>query len=456
MANWTRGRQIGSGAFGDVILAVDNFTGRPFAVKSVQLDSPHRAPLENEIAILKSLASPYVVRYLGDDADASRRNLHLEFMVGGCLADVLAGEKGGRSALDEGEVRAYALCVARALRYLHDVAGLVHCDVKGRNVLIGDAPGVAKLADFGAAVRTSDGGVKGNGGPRGTPLWMAPEVARGERPWPASDIWSFGCMVIEMVTGAHPWPEFERAEPEAAMFHIGYCKELPECPPFLSKLGKDFLDKCLRRSPSERWTAEQLLQHPFLAEEAICPENSPRGVLEWANWDFDGDNCGSDCSSCLSTSVDSITPARDRVKELSSCNKLLSWDDDGGWEEIRSAKEVNLAGDGTEEVAAEVEAFQHCDCYSVRMENIDRRGSAANASCSWHCNGGGVSHHRIGLNTHLSVGLPWVGSLTGGKECVLVAFAQNRLSGSCSGYTKARDVLSLRPCYLHLASGIHP
>ncbi|XP_074569190.1 mitogen-activated protein kinase kinase kinase 18-like [Curcuma longa] len=408
MASWTRWRQIGSGAFGDVILAVDNFTGKPFAVKSVQLDSPHHAQLENEIAILKSLASPYVVRYLGDDADGSRRNLHLELMVGGSLADVLAAKKGSRAALDEGEVRAYALCVGRALRYLHDVAGVVHCDVKGRNVLIGEAPGVAKLADFGAAVRTSDGSVKGNGGARGTPLWMAPEVARGERPRPASDVWSFGCMVIEMITGLHPWPEFERAEPEAAMFHIGYGEELPEFPPYLSKLGKDFLDKCLRKSPSERWTAEQLLQHPFLAEEGIFLDNSPRGVLEWANWDFDGDNCGSDCSSSLSTSADSITPARDRVKELASCSKRLSWDDDGGWEEIRSAEEVNLAEDGKEEVTAEVEALQHCTCFSVQMENIHRRGSAtasaANACCSRYCNGGGVWHRQIGLNTKLLVG----------------------------------------------------
>lgn len=409
MASWTRGRQIGSGTFGDVNLAVRKSTGEPFAVKSVHINSPHRASLENEIAILKSLASPYVVRYLGDDTAGERRNLHLELMPGGSLADVLAAEKGSRAALDEAEVRAYARCVARALRYLHDVAGVVHCDVKGRNVLIGGPPGVAKLADFGAAVRTSDDGGKGNRGARGTPLWMAPEVARGEGPRSASDVWSLGCMVIEIVTGTHPWPELKRAEPETAMFHIGYGDDLPEFPLRMSKLGKDFLGKCLRKKPSERWTAEQLLQHPFLAEEGISLENSPRGVLEWTNWEFDGDNCGSDCSSSLSSSVDPMSRARDRVRQLASCSEQVSWDDDDGWEEIRKADQVNLAGDGIEEAAEE--HVQDGNCSSVRLDNIDRgdsvpaSASAANCCCSWCSNDGGVWHHQIGLHRNLLVGL---------------------------------------------------
>ncbi|KAG6488658.1 hypothetical protein ZIOFF_049907 [Zingiber officinale] len=412
MASWIRGRQIGSGSFGDVDLAVRKSTGELFAVKSVRIDSPHLASLENEIAILGSLASPYVVRYLGDDTAGERRNLHLELVPGGSLADALASEK--CAALGEAEVRAYARCVTSALRYLHDVAGVVHCDVKGGNVLIGGAPGVAKLADFGAAVRISDDGVKGNRGPRGTPLWMAPEVARGEGPRPASDVWSLGCTVIEIVTGAHPWPELKRAEPEAAMFHIGYGDELPEFPLHMSKLGKDFLGKCLRKKPKERWTAEQLLQHPFLAEEGISPDNSPRGVLDWTNWEFDGDNCGSDCSSSLSSSVDPMSHARDRVRQLASCSKQVSWDDyddDDGWEEIRKADQANLAGDGTEEAAEE--HVQDCNCSCVRLNNIDRVGSvpasdasasAANRCCSWCSNDGGVRHHQIGLDRKLLVG----------------------------------------------------
>ncbi|CAL9061757.1 unnamed protein product [Musa banksii] len=426
--SWVRGRVIGSGSFGTVSLALDESSGEVFAVKSVPLHSSNPAPtlaLDNEIRLLKSLRSPYVVEYLGDDTSREARagacrNLHMEYMPCGTAADLeTARKKKGNCLMDELEVRAYVRCVACALRYLHDVAGVVHCDVKGRNVLLGRAPGVAKLADFGAAVRISDGGERNR--VRGTPLWMAPEVARGERPRPASDVWSLGCTVIEMATGAQPWPDYAPKDAEAAMFFVGYGDKLPEFPPWLSELGRDFLDKCLRRNATERWTAEQLLRHPFLAEADI---ETPRGVLEWANSEFrdDADDCSRENYSTdyrsVADSIDLMACGGERVRELASSVGIIGWDSDG-WEEVRSAEELNWAGDGRTELVVGgwrgEEGGRTCsedsNCCSVGMADEDRAGSAAAAAplCG-SCNGGLVGLHGTDdLNRKVFFG--WCGLL---------------------------------------------
>ncbi|WOL08508.1 hypothetical protein Cni_G17261 [Canna indica] len=397
--SWVRGRRIGNGSFGAVNLAFDKSTGEAFAVKSVALHSSNRTPmlaLENEIGILKSLSSPHIVEYLGDDTSREQdgggacRNLHVEFMPGGTLANLAAEKKQQQNCpVNELEVRAYARCVARALRYLHTVAGVVHCDVKGRNVLLGRVPGAAKLADFGSAVRIS--GENKLNWARGTPLWMAPEVARGERPRPTSDVWSLGCTVIETVTGAQPWPELKHKEAEAAMFHIGYSGELPEFPFQISKLGMDFLEKCLRRDAGERWTAEQLLQHPFLAEASISMEESPRGVLDWANSDFDNweeDNCSMDSELGVSDSIDPITCGRERVRELASTRGIVCWDGEG-WEEVRSAEKGNLQ---------EEEEEEDTNCCSGVGCSVS---SPCASSCSRCFAGDVICRHGIGLDCDL-------------------------------------------------------
>lgn len=344
-----RGRRIGEGSFGTVSLAMDKSNGQVFAVKSVNLNSSPLSStkaLENEIQILRSISSPYIISYLGDDTTKESptnmwRNLHLEYMPGGTVADLAAGN----GPIAEPEVRSCTRCIARALHHLHSVAGVVHCDVKARNVLIGLNPGVAKLADFGSATRISCGrSMAGNEQyTRGTPLWMAPEVVRGDRPTPASDIWSLGCTVIEMLTGAQPW----RSSGPDALFRIGFGDEVPEFPDWLSKTGRDFLDKCLRRDSTERWTVEQLLQHPFLAyDDTNATGPSPRSVLDWAKLEFceDEGNSSANCSHGIDTD-EIMNYARERVRELALDGTVVSWESDG-WEVVRPAGETGSVEGG--------------------------------------------------------------------------------------------------------------
>ncbi|XP_062232045.1 mitogen-activated protein kinase kinase kinase 17-like [Phragmites australis] len=320
----TRLRTLGRGASG---AAVSLFSAGEelLAVKSAG-GAAGAEQLRREGGIMASLCSPHVLRCIGFRAAAGGEcQLLLEFAPGGSLADEVE-RNGGR--LEEAAVRAYAADVARGIAYLHGES-IVHGDVKGRNVVIG-ADGRAKLADFGCARCVGSKGPIG-----GTPAFMAPEVARWEEQGPAADVWALGCTVIEMATGRAPWSDMD--DVVAAVRMIGYTDAVPEAPEWLSAEAKDFLDKCLRRDASERWTAAQLLEYQFLAS-AGCGVNaedtkakwvSPKSTLDAALWESDADD------------EDDEQPesAADRIRALAGpCSALPDWESDEGWIEVCSLR----------------------------------------------------------------------------------------------------------------------
>jgi serine/threonine protein kinase len=254
---------IGRGAFGTVSMARDKATGELLAVKSIDCNEDTKAELlamENEIKILQKLDCPWIIKFLGDnctvDNGVRKRNMLMEYMAGGSLLDIV-NQFGGK--LNESIIRTYTTGILNGIHYLHS-QGIVHSDIKARNVLVGSS-GV-KLADFGSARIVS----RGNGEAKfsGTTLWMAPEVVKQMEQGPPADIWSLGCTVLEMATGKPPWNNI--SHPLVAMFKIGSPHEVPEFPESLSSEGHDFLEKCFRKDPEERWTSAQLLNHPFLQE----------------------------------------------------------------------------------------------------------------------------------------------------------------------------------------------
>lgn len=99
----------------------------------------------------------------------------------------------------------------------------------------------------------------------GTPMYMSPEVIKGENPGKAGsvDVWSLGCVILEMVTGRRPWSNLDNEW--AIMYNIaqGNPPQLPG-PDQLSPQGIDFLKKCFIRNPKHRATAAELLQHEWI------------------------------------------------------------------------------------------------------------------------------------------------------------------------------------------------
>lgn len=99
----------------------------------------------------------------------------------------------------------------------------------------------------------------------GTPMYMSPEVITGENPGRAGavDIWSLGCVILEMVTGRRPWANLDNEW--AIMYNIaqGNPPQMPS-PEQLSPQGLDFLQRCFTRDPRKRASAVELLQHEWI------------------------------------------------------------------------------------------------------------------------------------------------------------------------------------------------
>jgi len=260
-------------------------------------------------------------------------NIFLEYADGGSISDKIQRE--GTPGLDESDVRCYTRGILKALSYMHSI-GIAHCDIKGKNILIG-SDGLTKIADLGCAKRVVGvgGDDKSSSSIGGTPAFMAPEVVRGESQGLEADIWAVGCSVIEMVTGKLPWSEMDGLF--TTMNRIGFSDNLPKFPNSISEEGRDFLGKCLRRNPEKRWTSKELLQHPFVSETGVVVDShyrrSPKSVLDlWFSDDEDEDEDVVDMN-CITTTCDPV----DRIHILSGgCRGISNDGDDEEWIPVRS------------------------------------------------------------------------------------------------------------------------
>ncbi|XP_042474442.1 mitogen-activated protein kinase kinase kinase YODA-like [Zingiber officinale] len=286
-SRWKKGKLIGRGTFGHVYVGFNSESGEMCAMKEVTLfmdDAKSKESakhLGQEISLLSRLQHPNIVQYYGSEMIDDKLYIYLEYVSGGSIHKLLQdyGQFG------EPAIRSYSQQILSGLAYLH-AKNTVHRDIKGANILV-DPNGRVKLADFGMAKH-----ITGQSCPlsfKGSPYWMAPEVIKNSNGCNlAVDIWSLGCTVLEMATSKPPWSQYEGI---AAMFKIGNSKELPKIPDHLSDDGKDFIRHCLQREPSNRPTASELLQHPFvknassIEKSPICSEplESPGGISAGTN-----------------------------------------------------------------------------------------------------------------------------------------------------------------------------
>ncbi|KAK4223880.1 hypothetical protein QBC38DRAFT_486746 [Podospora fimiseda] len=174
--------------------------------------------------------------------------------------------------------------VLQGLQYLHD-QGVIHRDIKGANILT-TKDGTVKLADFGVSTSNLAGPDK-EAQVVGTPYWMAPEIIQLSGATSASDIWSVGCTVIELLQGKPPYYNLA-AMP--ALFAI-VNDDHPPLPEGVSPAARDFLMQCFQKDPNLRVSARKLLRHPWItgcrrsdAPVPKAPSNFTQAVEEVKQW----------------------------------------------------------------------------------------------------------------------------------------------------------------------------
>ncbi|KAF8194145.1 hypothetical protein BJ912DRAFT_1021429 [Pholiota molesta] len=246
---------LGKGAFGQVYRALNWATGETVAVKEIQLSNIPKGELPeimSEIDLLKNLNHPNIVKYKGFVKTREFLYIILEFCENGSLHNI--SKRFGK--FPENLVAVYISQVLEGLVYLHD-QGVIHRDIKGANILT-NKDGTVKLADFGVAAKT--GGVQ-DGAVVGSPYWMAPEVIEQSGATTASDIWSVGCVVIELLEGH---PPYHTLDPMPALFRIVQ-DDCPPIPEGASPIVKDFLYHCFQKDCNLRISGRKLLKHPWMA-----------------------------------------------------------------------------------------------------------------------------------------------------------------------------------------------
>jgi serine/threonine protein kinase/Tol biopolymer transport system component len=272
------GSLLGAGGMGDVYRARDTKLGRDVAIKILPeifiADTDRRARFEREAQLLAALNHPHIGAIYGFEDREGVHGLVLELVEGETLAEKLARAAGPKaSALKQtgglpiGEALTIARQIAEALEAAHE-RGIVHRDLKPPNIKI-TPDGTVKVLDFGLAKaidavghRFSDAGAAEaapydvtlsgtrEGMILGTAPYMSPEQARGQAVDKRTDIWAFGCVLYEMLTGRKAFAGDTCSDTIAAILdRAPYWSALPETTP---SAIRRLLQRCLDKDPKRR------------------------------------------------------------------------------------------------------------------------------------------------------------------------------------------------------------
>lgn len=248
---FTLGRKLGTGGMGVVYQAVYDQDSQDYAVKVLSpgiVQNPQVvARFEREMAILKRMRHPHIVRYFGGGKSGGRRFFAMEYMPGGSVEELIK-KKGKIPWEDALEI---LIQLAKALEFAHG-KGVIHRDLKPGNLFI-CKDGTVKLGDFGIARDTDATALTAAGRTVGTYAYMAPEQIAGKPPIsPKTDLYALGCVGFEMLTGRPPYVTDTPAE-----MLFGHLNEEPprvreysiSCPLWLDEV----IDRLLAKDPEDRY-----------------------------------------------------------------------------------------------------------------------------------------------------------------------------------------------------------
>ncbi len=277
-------REVGAGGMGVVYRAYDTQLRRPVALKvlspAYRLSPARRERLLREARAASALSHPNIVAIHEVDTSAGLDFIAMEFIDGQSLDRLIpAGGLPLETALD------YATQIAEGLAKAHS-SGVIHRDLKPRNVMVtrpeaGGGAAVLKLLDFGLARRvslthTSGSGLTAEGEILGTPPYMSPEQAAGKPVDVRTDVFSFGALLYEMLTGIAAFRRDSTISTLVAVLH--------DDPPPVERVRRDVpadlrrvLRRCLEKDPEARYSSGAALR----ADLAACRSRFNERSMGW-------------------------------------------------------------------------------------------------------------------------------------------------------------------------------
>ncbi len=288
--------KLGAGGMGEVYRARDTRLKRDVAVKVLPLtfasDIDRRARFRREAELLATLNHPHIAAVYGLEEVGDLTALVLELVEGPTLADRLT-----EGSVPVEEALPIARQIAEALEAAHEKS-IIHRDLKPANIKV-RPDGMVKVLDFGLAkslepaIALSEPSTVLSPSPTlagiilGTPAYMSPEQARGKAADKRTDIWAFGCVLYEMLTGRKPFPGETLTDVVAAI--ISHEPDWQALPPHTPERIRSLIVRCLKKDPAQRlrdiadgrFQIEEVLNDPGALTTVATPIRTYRAIAGW-------------------------------------------------------------------------------------------------------------------------------------------------------------------------------
>ncbi|KAM9769839.1 serine/threonine-protein kinase DCLK2 isoform 2-T2 [Menidia menidia] len=264
------GKVIGDGNFAVVKECVERSTGKEFALKIIDkakcCGKEHL--IENEVAVLRKVKHPNIIMLIEELDSPSELCLVMELIKGGDLFDAITSS----AKYTERDAGVMVYNLAGALKYLHSMS-IVHRDIKPENLLVFEYPDGTKslkLGDFGLATVVQ--------GPLytvcGTPTYVAPEIIAESGYGVKVDIWAAGVITYILLCGFPPFRSENNHQEE--LFDQILLGQLEFPTPYWDNItdsAKELIGKMLLVDSEARYTAQDVLSHPWVTDDAVAENN---------------------------------------------------------------------------------------------------------------------------------------------------------------------------------------
>uniref|UniRef100_A0A672GG56 Serine/threonine-protein kinase DCLK2 n=1 Tax=Salarias fasciatus TaxID=181472 RepID=A0A672GG56_SALFA len=316
------GRMLGDGNFAVVRECVEHSTGREYALKIINKGKCRGKEhmIQNEVAILRRVKHPNIVLLIEEVDTYSELYLVMELVKGGDLFDAITSA----NRYTERDASGMLYNLANAIKYLHSL-NIVHRDIKPENLLVyehADGSKSLKLGDFGLATVVD--------GPLytvcGTPTYVAPEIIAETGYGLKVDIWAAGVITYILLCGFPPFRG--SSDDQEVLFDQILMGQLEFPLPYwdnVSETAKELIRSMLEVEVDQRYTALQVLEHPWVTDEGLCENDHQLSVAGKIKKHFNTSSKANDTDagvSVISVSYPSVRRRQDDLmvySEASSC-----------------------------------------------------------------------------------------------------------------------------------------